>query len=175
VFERAGMLLADGPYRRDDPARLSADHVWIISPLDGTREFGERGRTDWAVHVTSRERGKLAGAVALLAQGTVLGAGGSERMPDCAPGPLRVAVSRTRPRDVVELVVDALGAELVPMGSAGVTATAVVLGEVDARIHGGVAVALQRARPAAADLVVCRPQLAAQILSGVRTAITGDA
>ena len=60
----------------DDPARLSARRVWIVDPLDGTREFGEPGRTDWAVHVALWERsgpsgpGDLtAGAVALPAQG----------------------------------------------------------------------------------------------------------
>ena len=54
---------------RDDLARLDADRVWIVDPLDGTREFGEPGRTDWAVHVALWERGELtAGAVALPAQ-----------------------------------------------------------------------------------------------------------
>src|SRR5262249_61964681 len=58
---------------RDDPARLAADRVWIVDPLDGTREFGEPGRTDWAVHVALWERGELtAGAVALPAQDPVL-------------------------------------------------------------------------------------------------------
>ena len=63
----------------DDPARLAAERVWIVDPLDGTREFGEPGRTDWAVHVALWERraaqgaGDLtAGAVALPAQGHVL-------------------------------------------------------------------------------------------------------
>src|SRR6201994_4524641 len=63
----------------DNPARLTARRVWIVDPLDGTREFGEPGRTDWAVHVALWERaqagpsGQLAaGAVALPAQGQVL-------------------------------------------------------------------------------------------------------
>ena len=85
---------------RDDPARLSADRVWIVDPLDGTREFGEPGRTDWAVHVALWERGKLtAGAVALPAQGTVLSTAEPPAPPPPAePGrPVRVLVSRTRP------------------------------------------------------------------------------
>src|SRR5215469_8303509 len=62
----------------DDPARLTASRVWIVDPLDGTREFGEPGRADWAVHVALWERTGPAGsgeltacAVALPAQGHV--------------------------------------------------------------------------------------------------------
>src|SRR5690242_11321361 len=67
---------------RDDPARLSADRVWIVDPLDGTREFGEAGRTDWAVHVALWERGQLtAGAVALPAQGQVLSTAAPPKVP----------------------------------------------------------------------------------------------
>jgi len=186
---------------RDDLGRLIADRVWIVDPLDGTREFGERGRTDWAVHVALWERGDLvAGAVALPSRGMVLGSDGSVRMPDRAPGQVRIAVSRTRPPAVVEVVADTLGAELVPMGSAGVKATAVVLGEVDAYIHGGgqyewdsaAPVAVARAAGAHAsrldgsplrynapdpllpDLLVCRPEFAVQILSALRTATADD-
>ncbi len=86
---------------RDDLGRLSADRVWIVDPLDGTREFGEPGRTDWAVHVALWERGELtAGAVALPAQdGTVLSTAEPLPAPPApAPGrPVRVLVSRTRP------------------------------------------------------------------------------
>src|SRR5688572_16247590 len=58
---------------KDDPVRLEADRVWIIDPLDGTREFGEVPRDDWAVHVALWERGELvAGAVARPAMGTTL-------------------------------------------------------------------------------------------------------
>src|SRR6516165_3180265 len=90
---------------KDDPARLAADRVWIVDPLDGTREFGEPGRTDWAVHVALWERGRLsagtltAGAVALPAQGQVLATTAPPAMPPAreAGKPLRVVVSRTRP------------------------------------------------------------------------------
>ncbi len=128
---------------RDDLARLDADRVWIIDPLDGTREYGETGRTDWAVHVALWERttgdaGELStGAVALPARSTVLGSDGAHLLPPRADGPLRIAVSRTRAPAVVLAAAEALGAELVPMGSAGVKVLAVVLGEVDAYAHGG--------------------------------------
>ena len=46
----------------DDAARLEADRVWIIDPLDGTREFSERlgdgWRDDWAVHIALWQRGR---------------------------------------------------------------------------------------------------------------------
>src|SRR5215471_14515828 len=84
---------------RDDPARLSAPRVWIVDPLDGTREFGEAGRTDWAVHVALWERGELtAGAVALPARDLILSTAEPPKAPPppAAPaGPLRLVVSRT--------------------------------------------------------------------------------
>jgi 3'(2'), 5'-bisphosphate nucleotidase len=74
----------------DDPARLTADRVWIVDPLDGTREFGEPGRTDWAVHVALWQRtggGDLtAGAVALPAQGHVLSTASPGASPGATPG-----------------------------------------------------------------------------------------
>ncbi len=133
----------------DNSARLAAERVWIVDPLDGTREFGEPGRTDWAVHVALWEKsaangaGDLtAGAVALPAQGRVLStaepaqtAGDGE--PEGAAAPLRIVVSRSRPPTFVQNISDLLGAKLVPLGSAGAKVAAVVGGEVDAYIHGG--------------------------------------
>src|SRR5215469_3979358 len=89
---------------RDDPARLSASRVWIVDPLDGTREFGEAGRTDWAVHVALWESGALtAGAVALPAQGQVLSTATPPVVPSAPDGrTLRVVVSRTRPPAFLE-------------------------------------------------------------------------
>ena len=117
-----------------------------MDPLDGTREFGEAGRTDWAVHVALWERGDLtAGAVALPARDLVL----STLEPRAAParttpsGPdgdaagLRILVSRSRPPAFVQRMAADLGAELVPMGSAGAKAATVILGECDAYVHGG--------------------------------------
>ena len=140
---------------RDDPARLSADRVWIVDPLDGTREFGEPPRTDWAVHVALWERGELtAGAVALPAQGQVL----ATTAPPPAPSPdgpgarLRIAVSRTRPPAFLERLREETGVTLVPMGSAGAKAAAVMLGEVDAYIHAGGQYEWDSAAPAAVAL-----------------------
>ncbi|PZS33629.1 MAG: 3'(2'),5'-bisphosphate nucleotidase CysQ [Pseudonocardiales bacterium] len=176
----------------DDPRRLTADRVWIIDPLDGTREFSEDSRTDWAVHVALWQGGRLtAGAVALPARGLVLGADAPPQRAPWQPGRApRIAVSRTRPPWITAAVARALGAELVPMGSAGAKVAAVVLGDVDAYVHGGgqyewdsaapVAVALaaglhatrldgsplcyNRPDPSLPDLLVCVPELAAAIL-----------
>ena len=143
----------------DSPARLGARRVWIVDPLDGTREFGEPGRTDWAVHVALWDRsagpaGDLtAGAVALPAQGRVLstleppprsdvsaseageGNGGDE--PAVTAAPLRIVVSRSRPPGFVRNISGLIDAELVPLGSAGAKVAAVINGEVDAYVHGG--------------------------------------
>ena len=128
----------------DDKARLSADRVWIVDPLDGTREFGEEGRTDWAVHVALWERaaagwGKLtAGAVALPAQGRVLSTAVPAANPTAAAGaPLRIVVSRSRAPQLVKDVASRLGAELVPCGSAGAKVATVITGETDAYLHAG--------------------------------------
>ena len=131
----------------DDHARLAANRVWIVDPLDGTREFGEPGRTDWAVHVALWERydaaggGDLtAGAVALPAQGHVLSTAGAvlpTAVRERDDQPLRVVVSRTRAPGFVRDISDLIGVELVPLGSAGAKVAAVVGGEADAYIHGG--------------------------------------
>jgi 3'(2'), 5'-bisphosphate nucleotidase len=139
---------------KDDHARLSAERVWIVDPLDGTREFGEPGRTDWAVHVALWERGELvAGAVALPAQGLVPSTADYGTTPAGAtpfpatvletddqptlPAGLRILVSRSRPPAFVQQLAADIAAELIPMGSAGAKAAAVVRGEYDAYVHGG--------------------------------------
>jgi len=130
----------------DNPARLGARRVWIVDPLDGTREFGEPGRTDWAVHVALWEKGDVsgpgdltAGAVALPAQGTVLSTLKPPPGPpgDAAAAPVRIVVSRSRPPSFVRDISGLINAELVPLGSAGAKVAAVVCGEVDAYVHGG--------------------------------------
>jgi 3'(2'), 5'-bisphosphate nucleotidase len=182
----------------DDLARLSAKRVWIIDPLDGTREFAEVPRDDWAVHVALWEEGVIvAGAVARPARGDTLAtdqgftpsppSGGDE-------APLRLAVSRSRPPAFVNRLAERLGAELVPMGSAGIKATAVVDGTVDAYVHAGgqyewdsaapVAVAqaaglhtsridgsplqYNRENPLLPDLVICRPEVAPRLLAAIK-------
>jgi 3'(2'), 5'-bisphosphate nucleotidase len=134
----------------DDKGRLTADRVWIVDPLDGTREFGDDGRTDWAVHVALWERGGTggaanggltAGAVALPAQGQVLSTvdppASSEAATAEARTPLRIVVSRSRAPLFVQKVAEIAGAELVPCGSAGAKVATVIRGETDAYVHGG--------------------------------------
>ena len=126
----------------DGRERLSADRVWIVDPLDGTREFGEEGRADWAVHVALWERGELsAGAVALPAQGTILStldppSGETARAP-VSTAPLRLVVSRTRASQLVKDVAVLLKAEFVPCGSAGAKTATVITGETDVYLHSG--------------------------------------
>ena len=180
----------------DNPARLAARRVWIVDPLDGTREFGEPGRTDWAVHVALWEDGDLtAGAVALPAQGTVLStAEPPPPPPDGAPGRIRVVVSRSRPPRFVRNISGLIDAELVPLGSAGAKVAAVINGEVDAYVHGGGFYEWDTAAPVAVaraaglhtsridgsaltynqpdllmpDILVCRPALAGTLLRAIR-------
>jgi 3'(2'), 5'-bisphosphate nucleotidase len=196
----------------DDPARLRADRVWIVDPLDGTREYGEPGRTDWAVHIglwscasggeprpgraltTQPRQGRLvAGAVALPAQHRILGTDLPPAYPPMSPAPLRLVVSRTRPPAFVSALAETLGAELVPMGSAGAKIAAVITGDADAYVHAGgqyewdsaapVAVATatglhasrldgttleyNRADPRLPDLVICRNDLAPRLLGAL--------
>ena len=132
----------------NDTARCAASRVWIVDPLDGTREYGE-ARTDWAVHVALAVDGRaVIGAVALPGLGLTLSSG------QCAPAPqpapkLRMLVSRTRPAAEAVAVAEALGAELVPMGSAGAKAMAVVRGEADIYLHTGGQYEWDNAAPAA--------------------------
>ena len=128
----------------DDPRRLIADRVWIIDPLDGTREFGERDgagvwRDDFAVHVALWERGQglTLGVVGLPARGVIYSSDAPPAVPPSPPGKLRIAVSRTRPPAFIAALEAAGSATLVPMGSAGVKVMAVVSGEADAYIHAG--------------------------------------
>ena len=128
----------------DDPRRLIAERVWIIDPLDGTREFGERDsagvwRDDFAVHVAlwRRGHGLTLGVVGLPARGLIYSSDVRMVVPPSPAGPLRIAVSRTRPPGFVAALESAGDATLLPMGSAGVKVMAVVSGEADAYIHAG--------------------------------------
>ena len=128
----------------DDPRRLIAERVWIIDPLDGTREFGEQDsagvwRDDFAVHVALWERGHglTLGVVGLPARGVIYSSDARTVVPPSPAGPLRIAVSRTRPPGFIAALESAGSAKLLPMGSAGVKVMAVVSGEADAYIHAG--------------------------------------
>ena len=135
---------------KDNEGRLRAGRVWIVDPLDGTREYGER-RTDWAVHVALSIDGAPAlGAVALPGLGLTL-ASEPQALPAVAPK-LRMLVSRTRPAKEAVAVAEALGAELVPMGSAGAKAMAVLRGEADIYLHTGGQYEWDNCAPAAVAL-----------------------
>jgi 3'(2'), 5'-bisphosphate nucleotidase len=234
----------------DDPARLAAGRVWIVDPLDGTREFGEPGRTDWAVHVALWERSDVsysgdlaAGVVALPAQDKVLStalrpsaephgchnhvalattlsqpcgwdgveasagsgnvaaegtcetdeAGGATKQAERGPR-VRIVVSRSRAPRLVYGISDLIGAELVPLGSAGAKVAAVVYGDADAYVHAGGFYEWDTAAPVAVaraagfhasridgsplaynqadlkmpDILVCRPALAGTLLQAIR-------
>jgi 3'(2'), 5'-bisphosphate nucleotidase len=181
---------------KDDLARLDAERVWIIDPVDGTREFSEYPRTDWAVHVALVVSGvPVVGAVALPALGLTLHTGEPPSLPSPYGGPPRVIVSRSRPPASALAVAEALGGVLVEMGSAGAKAMAVVRGEADVYVHSGgqyewdsaapVAVALaagchvsrldgspmryNNENPYLPDLCICRPELADAVLAVVAT------
>ena len=123
---------------KDTEERQSKSRVWIVDPVDGTREYGE-GRSDWAVHVALAIDGVASiGAVALpaLDGGVVLRSDKVGKLPT-HDGPPRLVVSRTRPAAEAVSVAKRLGGELVPMGSAGAKAMAVVRGEAEIYLHSG--------------------------------------
>jgi 3'(2'), 5'-bisphosphate nucleotidase len=185
----------------EDRRRLGAERVWIVDPLDGTREFGEHGRSDWAVHVALVVDGSLAvGAVALPAMGMTLSTASPPVLPPSAVTegrPPRMVVSRSRPHPATILAAEVLGADLVPMGSAGAKAMAVVRGEADAYAHAGGQYEWDSAAPAAValsaglhvsgvdgselawnksdpwqpHLLICRQELAGPVVDAVRDAV----
>ncbi|CAN5392086.1 3'(2'),5'-bisphosphate nucleotidase CysQ [soil metagenome] len=178
---------------QDTEERLGKSRVWIIDPVDGTREYGE-ARSDWAVHIALAIDGvPVVGAVALPQLDIVLRSDRPMPVPPCAARP-RMVVSRTRPASEAVMVADGIGAELVPMGSAGAKAMAILRGEADIYLHTGgqyewdscapVAVAaahglhVSRAdgRPLSynqadvflPDVLICQPQWAKRVVELVR-------
>ncbi len=181
----------------ENAERLTATRVWIVDPLDGTREFSEPPRDDWAVHVALWEDGDLvAGAVAQPGLDTTFDTGHPPVVPPRSAERPRIAVSRTRPPAFVEGLAEAIGADLVPMGSAGAKVISVVRDVTDAYVHAGGQYEWDSAAPVAVaraaglhtsridgsqlvynqatvllpDLVVCRPELADSILDYVSRA-----
>lgn len=176
----------------DTSERLGKDRVWIIDPVDGTREYGE-DRTDWAVHVALAVGGRPEiGAVALPGLGLVLRSDHPVPLPPSA-GPPRMVVSRTRPAKEAVAIAEQIGAELIPMGSAGAKAMAIVRGEAEIYLHTGGQHEWDSCAPAAValahglhvsrvdgsplvynqsdtfmpDLLICRKEWAAEILERV--------
>lgn len=183
---------------KDNADRLSKSRVWIIDPVDGTREYGEE-RTDWAVHVALAIDGvPTIGAVALPGLDLVLRTDQPQPLPPAAEKP-RMLVSRTRPAAEAVAVAEKIGAELVPMGSAGAKAMAVVRGEAEIYLHTGgqyewdscapVAVAAayglhvsradgrpllyNQANVYMPDLLICRPEWAGRVIDLMRGFLTG--
>lgn len=176
----------------DDSKRLGKERVWIVDPVDGTREYGE-ARTDWAVHVGLCVGGRPeTGAVGLPDLGIVLRSDAPVSLAVPAVPP-RMVVSRTRPAAEAMRVAEAIGAEILPMGSAGAKAMAVARGEAEIYLHTGgqyewdsaapVAVALghglhasringspliyNQPDPYMPDLLICRPEWADTVLAEV--------
>jgi 3'(2'), 5'-bisphosphate nucleotidase len=179
---------------REDPRRFDGGRVWIIDPLDGTREFGEPGRHDWAVHVALWEDGHfLAGAVALPAVDLVLATDPAPVLPAVERDRPRIITSRNRAPYAAVIVANALGCDAVRLGSAGAKAMAVVMGEADIYVHDGGMYQWDSAAPAAVaiaaglhvsrldgtpivynardvwlpDLIICRPELADDVLAAL--------
>lgn len=180
----------------DNPVRLSANRVWIIDPLDGTNEYGERGRSDWAIHVALWEEGNLvAGAVALPALGATLSTH-PDSHPKLTPPPqrrTRLITSRNRAPYSAVLVANSIDCDAVRLGSAGAKAMAVVMGEADIYVHDGGQHQWDSAAPVAVaraaglhtsridgspliynerdtwlpDLLICRPELAEPVLQAL--------
>ncbi|MFZ4719961.1 MAG: 3'(2'),5'-bisphosphate nucleotidase CysQ [Ilumatobacteraceae bacterium] len=181
----------------EDPRRFTTDRVWIVDPLDGTNEYGEHPRHDWAVHVALWDHGRFAaGAVSLPALDMVFSTDPAPVLPEQQRDIPRVVTSRTRNPPAAVIVANALGCDAVRLGSAGAKAMAVVIGEADIYVHDGGMYQWDSAAPAAVaeaaglhvsridgsplvynqrdlwlpDFVVCRKELA----PGVMEALWGD-
>lgn len=182
----------------DDVARLKAKRVWIVDPLDGTREYSEAARTDWAIHIALWDEGVLtASVVALPAQDTMLEAW-KPPMLSSPRRPPRMVVSRSRPPEIAEPVARALEAEIVSLGSAGAKTAAVITGQAEIYLHAGGQYEWDSAAPsgvarasglhasridgspllynqpdvAMPDLLICRPELAEPTLAALAAQVS---
>jgi 3'(2'), 5'-bisphosphate nucleotidase len=178
----------------DSPDRMSRERVWIVDPLDGTREYAE-GREDWAVHVALAISGKSeVGAVALPARGQMFSSSAPEALLLTCHDKLRIVVSRTRPPPEAEKVARLLDAEIIPMGSCGAKAMSVVSQKADIYLHSGGQYEWDSCAPVAVaraagfhcsrldgapllynqqetylpDLLICRGELAEPVLEALR-------
>jgi 3'(2'), 5'-bisphosphate nucleotidase len=179
---------------REDPRRFGADRVWIIDPLDGTREYSEPGRIDWAVHIALWDGdGFGAAAVSLPALERTFSMEDPAPMPPFTRARPRLVTSRTRAPYAAVLVAEGLGCDAVRLGSAGAKAMSVVMGETDIYVHDGGMYQWDSAAPAGValasgfhvsrldgspiiyndrdpwlpDFIVCRPELAEPVLTAL--------
>ncbi|MGB8859729.1 MAG: 3'(2'),5'-bisphosphate nucleotidase CysQ [Ilumatobacteraceae bacterium] len=137
----------------EDPRRFTSERVWIVDPLDGTNEFGEHGRSDWAVHIALWESDRFAaGAVSLPALGLVFATDPAPVVPPPRWENPRLVTSRTRNPYSAVVIANALGCDAVRLGSAGAKAMAVVVGEADIYVHDGGMYQWDSAAPAAVAL-----------------------
>jgi 3'(2'), 5'-bisphosphate nucleotidase len=187
-----GVLSEEG---KDDKARLTKSRVWIVDPLDGTREYSEPPRDDWAIHVALWQDGDLAaGAVAQPGMSTTFSTAEPPVVADRTPGRPRIACSRTRPPEFVTVLAEEIDAELVPMGSAGAKVISVARDVTDIYVHAGGQYEWDSAAPVVVaraaglhtsradgavlaynqddvwlpDLLVCRPEYADQVATFVQ-------
>ncbi len=184
----------------DNRARLGADRVWIVDPLDGTNEYGTPPRPDWAVHIALVQRNQVvAGAVALPAMGVTLATDEAPVVPEREDGPVRVIASRWHPSAAAQVVARELRGQLLGLGSAGAKAMAVVLGHADVYAHSGGQYEWDNCAPVAVaaaaglhvsridgselrynnpsvylpDFLICRPELAERCLTALESAMRG--
>jgi len=198
IADELGRLRPDDPVLSEegleDPRRFTLDRVWIIDPLDGTREYGEQGRSDWAVHIALWDHGHFAaGAVSLPAMKAVYATDPAPSLPPIDRERPILVTSRSRAPYAAAVVADALNAVAVRLGSAGAKAMSVVAGETDIYVHDGGMYQWDSAAPAAValaaglhvsridgspivyndrdpwlpDFIVCRPELAERVLAAL--------
>ncbi|MBG7605497.1 MAG: 3'(2'),5'-bisphosphate nucleotidase CysQ [Actinobacteria bacterium] len=178
----------------EDPRRFGADRVWIVDPLDGTREYGEPGRMDWAVHVALWTRDRFgAGAVSLPAIDMTFSTDPAPPLPPFTREKPRLVTSRSRAPYAAVLVAEGIDCDAFRLGSAGAKAMAVVMGEADIYVHDGGMYQWDSAAPVAVanaagfhtsridgsalvyndrdpwlpDFIVCRPELAEPVLKAI--------
>ena len=122
----------------DNRRRLNAERVWIIDPIDGTNEFAEHPRHDWAIHIALWEAGELtAASVALPTLGVTFDASPAAVVPPSTRAKPLLVTSRSRNPYCAVMVANALGCDVARLGSAGAKAMAVVMGEADIYVHDG--------------------------------------
>lgn len=180
-----GMLSEEA---NDDETRLGKDRVWVLDPLDGTKEYAT-GRQDWAIHIALVENGiPTHAAVGLPDLGAIFSTADAKAV--LGPYSRKIAISHNHPPAIATHIAEKLGFETLSMGSAGAKAMHVLLGDADAYIHAGGQYEWDQAAPVGVakaaglhcshldgseltfnhkdayvhDLLICRPELKDEIL-----------